>query len=64
MAKPHELHDGDIATTPDWNNGRPVRISRVGSAIRWQDVNAREHARQVPAGDTTEVTVKARRGGR
>jgi hypothetical protein len=62
--KVHKLRDGDIAVSPDWNNGKPVRISRAGPLVRWQDVNAHGPAHQVRPGDTTEVTVKARRGGR
>lgn len=63
MTKLRDLRDGDIVTHPDWNDGKPVRVTRAGTAVRWQDVNARQPARQVPA-DDTDVTVQARRGGR
>lgn len=63
MAKQTALRDGDIATSNDWNGGKPVRITKVGDTIRWQDVTAHQHAHQVSTGDNTEVTVKARRGG-
>lgn len=62
MAKLADLQTGDIVTRPDWNNGRPVRVTRVGNTVRYQDVNAHGHARQAPA-DDTDVTVKARRRG-
>lgn len=64
MAKQTDLRDGDIVTNPDWNNGRPVRITRVGDAIRWQDIGGHGPARQVAYDDDAEVTVTARRGGR
>ena len=59
-----DLHDGDIATCPGWNGGRPVRITRNGDAVRWQDIGAHGHAHQVQPDDRSEVTVCARRGGR
>lgn len=62
MAKQTDLRDGDIAVSPDWNDGKPVRITIVGSVVRWQDVNSHGHAHQVRASDNTEVAVKARRG--
>lgn len=62
--KQHELRDGDIATSKDWNDGKPVRITKVGDTVRWQDVNGHGPARQIDPSDESEVTVQARRGGR
>jgi hypothetical protein len=63
MTKVRDLHTDDIVTHDAWNGGRPVRITRVGDAVRYQDINAHQPARQVAA-DDTDVTLQARKGGR
>ncbi|NUW45596.1 hypothetical protein [Nonomuraea rhodomycinica] len=62
--KIRDLRDDDVVTNPDWAEGRPVRVTKLGaSGVRYQDLTAHGRARQVDVNPDTEVTVKARRWG-
>lgn len=51
-----KLSDGDSVTHPDWNDGKPVRITRLGDgAVRYQDAALRSRAVHVHVGDDTQI---------